>query len=352
MRQMTWNRKIQRIAATVASLILLGAGAVATAGAAAATDSPTPGSTQDCTHNTPVQWSADNGTTWTPVTTRTVANYPMVSVQLRFDPAADTSNPCSQTFSLNSYTTEGPDWATTGTQTLLGHDSATLDAQHLKATLTVAVPECFGQTDLYFGSKKYDGTDGPVPQYPSVTFPFGTLIAASNGGQACEATPPTPVTPPTVTTPNPANPQADVEATCDQAEIELKNLTPQTTDQSATFDVKINGAVWKSFPVAAGDTLKVTYTPDKNPYQVVVLVGGKEIASASTENLVCVKGIVIPGTKPPAVEPAVVPAAAPPAELPHTGAGSLPLALAGAGLLLLGTVLVASTRRRRGDLAA
>jgi LPXTG-motif cell wall-anchored protein len=337
-------RLAQRIAATAASLLLLGVGSTALAGSASATQ------TESACVPTAVQWSPDGGSTWRSTAWATAAAYPLVSVLLRYDPAAEQANPCPATFSLNSYTTDGPTWDTTGTQVLLDHATTTLDATHQTAALSVATPKCYGQTDLYRGSTRYDGTDGPVPHYPDVKFPSKVLVGWSNGGQACEVVPP-PVTPPGVTTPGPANPQAEVEANCDKAEIELKNLTPQTTDQSATFEVEINGAVWKSFTVAAGDTMKVTYTPDKNPYQVDVLAGGQKIASATTENLTCVKGIVIPGAQPPAVEPAVIPTAVP-AELPHTGAGSLPLALAGAGLLLLGTVLVASTRRRRGDLAA
>jgi LPXTG-motif cell wall-anchored protein len=154
-------------------------------------------------------------------------------------------------------------------------------------------------------------------------------------------------TPPAVTTPGASNPQAEVGATCTQAQVELKNLTPLTTDLPATFQVSVTGEQPKTFTVAAGDTQTGTYTPKDNPYTVTVASGGKTLATATTSHLSCVEAVVIPGAKPPAVAPAVVPA-----ELPHTGAGSLPLALAGGGLLLLGSLLVASTRRRRGDLAA
>lgn len=195
---------------------------------------------------------------------------------------------------------------------------------------------------------------------PFVSLPAGdyTVIAMRGGrtvqtwdvtiaAATCQSTPPPATTPPPVTTQNPANPQADAQATCTQAKVELKNLTPQTTDQAATFQVAVSGEQPKTVTVAAGDTRTGSYTPKSNPYTVTVTSGGTTLATATTATISCVEAVVIPGAKPPAVEPAVVPA-----ELPHTGAGSLPLALAGAGLLLLGAVLVASTYRRRGDLAA
>lgn len=198
------------------------------------------------------------------------------------------------------------------------------------------------------------GQQVTIIAFPEPGFTFGEDAVhswtLSNPKLDCSVPQP-PATLPTVIGPGPANPQAEVGATCAKAYVELKNLTPQTTDLPATFQIAVNGTAWKTVTVQAGETEKLVYTPTSNPYTVTVTADTMSTVTGTTTGLSCVEAVVIPGTKPPAVEPAVVPAAVP-AELPHTGAGSLPLALAGAGLLLLGTVLVASTRRRRGDLAA
>jgi hypothetical protein len=103
---------------------------------------------------------------------------------------------CSLSFSLNSYTTQGPTWPTTGTQALFDHESITLDAGHPSGTLTVKEPSCFGQTDFYTGTTRFDGVDGPLPHYPSPNVPQ-PLLAWSNGGSACPD--PTPTARPTAT---------------------------------------------------------------------------------------------------------------------------------------------------------
>lgn len=109
----------------------------------------------------------------------------------------------SKTVSLNSYATEGPTWSTSGTQTFVDHDQVTISASNLSGSLSVEAPGCFYQTDLYWGSTKYDGNDGALPHYPETPTP-PNLIAARNGGRAC----PKVVTPPDVvpTYPTCANP--------------------------------------------------------------------------------------------------------------------------------------------------
>jgi hypothetical protein len=109
--------------------------------------------------------------------------YPMLTVHIH----ATQSIPegCQVSFSLNAYTTQGPTWATSGTQSLYDHQSVTLSANKTSATLTVGQPLCYGQTDFYTGTTRFDGTDGQLPHYPSVVTPTG-LIAYSNGGAACE----------------------------------------------------------------------------------------------------------------------------------------------------------------------
>jgi hypothetical protein len=103
---------------------------------------------------------------------------------------------CSLSFSLNSYTTQGSTWPTTGTQALFAHESITLDAGHPSGTLTVKQPACFGQTDFYTGTTRFDGVDGPLPHYPSTNVPQ-PLLAWSNGGSACPDPTPTATPKPT-----------------------------------------------------------------------------------------------------------------------------------------------------------
>jgi hypothetical protein len=87
---------------------------------------------------------------------------------------------CALAFSLNSYTTQGPDWPSTGTQALLDHETITLNASHSTGTLTVQKPLCYGQTDFYTGSIRFDGVDGALPHYPDTVVPQ-PLLAWSNG---------------------------------------------------------------------------------------------------------------------------------------------------------------------------
>lgn len=89
--------------------------------------------------------------------------------------------------SLNSYKTDGPSWSTSGVQALIEHQTVTLTKDNKSAALTVQTAPCFGQNDLYIGSQKFDGIDGPLPKYPKSVFPTG-LIAAWNGGKACADT--------------------------------------------------------------------------------------------------------------------------------------------------------------------
>jgi hypothetical protein len=108
--------------------------------------------------------------------------YPMLKVHVwaRGPLPAD----CNLSFSLNSYTTQGPDWPNTGTQALYDHQSITLDRTHTSGTLTVKKPPCVGQTDFYTGTVRFDGVDGPLPSYPDAVVPQ-PLLAWSNGGRAC-----------------------------------------------------------------------------------------------------------------------------------------------------------------------
>jgi uncharacterized repeat protein (TIGR01451 family) len=90
----------------------------------------------------------------------------------------------SKVVSLNSYQTDGPTWPTSGTQKFVDHAQVTIDKDHTSGYLAVAAPSCFYQTDLYYGSTRFDGHDGALPHYPNSNVPTN-LIAARNGGKAC-----------------------------------------------------------------------------------------------------------------------------------------------------------------------
>ena len=109
--------------------------------------------------------------------------YPMLSVRVWAKDALPAN--CALSFSLNSYTSQGPDWPSTGTQALYDHQTMTLDAAHPSGTLTVVKPPCYGQTDFYTGTIRFDGVDGALPHYPDSVVPQ-PLLAWSNGGKACK----------------------------------------------------------------------------------------------------------------------------------------------------------------------
>jgi hypothetical protein len=157
------------------------------------------------------------------------SGYPMLSVRVWANATLPAG--CTLTFSLNAYTTQGPSWPSTGTQALYDHQSLTLDASHAAGTLTVARPPCFGQTDFYTGTTRFDGVDGPLPHYPGTNVPQ-PLLAWSNGGHACtdplalgapaDTPAPTDTPVPTVSATPDATPTADPTATPDP--------TPAPTD--------------------------------------------------------------------------------------------------------------------------
>ncbi|MFD9292505.1 LPXTG cell wall anchor domain-containing protein [Streptomyces sp. NPDC060030] len=124
-----------------------------------------------------------------------------VDVRLKGEPAAG----CQYVLSLASYSTEGPDWPTSGTQKFLGSDTVTLTRDLAQTVLEVTdfAPECFGQIDLYSGDRKFDGKDAPLPHYPNGQM-GSALIAHWNGGTECEAAPPSSSPSPSATTPAPS----------------------------------------------------------------------------------------------------------------------------------------------------
>jgi hypothetical protein len=187
------------------------------------------------------------------------SGYPMLSVRVWANATLPAG--CTLTFSLNAYATHGPSWASTGTQQLFDHQTLTLDANQSSGTLTVAKPPCFGQTDFYTGTTRFDGVDGPLPHYPGTNVPQ-PLLAWSNGGHACTDplvlgaptdTPAPAATPaPTATVTPDATPTADPTATPDP--------TPAPTDTPAPT------AAPTPAPTPAPDPGPTpTITPDPTP---------------------------------------------------------------------------------------
>jgi hypothetical protein len=136
--------------------------------------------------------------------------YPMLTVTVKFD--GDPGN-CSMAFRWPHTTPTAPSWPTSWQSAAPrlhdGHDRRVEPS----ATLTVTKPDCFGQTDFYLGSTKYDGVEGPLPHYPDVATPYGK-ISGSAGGDECAA--PTEQVQPTPTpTPTPTPADAAVAADAD-----------------------------------------------------------------------------------------------------------------------------------------
>ncbi|MFF7474685.1 hypothetical protein [Streptomyces sp. NPDC008092] len=146
------------------------------------------------------------------------------TVEVRLAPGQSVGDGCTYPVSLAEYTTEGPDWYTSGRQALV--DKATVyltaadiagadDARRTWQKLSVKSPDCFGQIDLYGDDVTYDGGTGdghgPAPYEPgNVVTPYH-LIAAWNGGEkSCTPGSPTP-SQPTPTTP--ATPTAPAHST-------------------------------------------------------------------------------------------------------------------------------------------
>ena len=156
--------------------------------------------------------------------------------------------------SLASYDTGGPTWDSSGgAQGFVGYAHVQLSTQSKTSAtqkLTVKLPgtpgstKCFGQIDLYFGTKIYDGGSGPdhgpVPNHdskPQVVTPApNELITAWNGGDAgnCAVTPPvtTPSTTPPTTAPT-THPSTPTTPTTPKSTTSTPT-TPATTTTPGT----------------------------------------------------------------------------------------------------------------------
>ncbi|MFC4031222.1 LAETG motif-containing sortase-dependent surface protein [Streptomyces polygonati] len=273
-----------------------------------------------------VTFSLDGGQSWTTDGRINGDTAPAsIIVKLSDTPAKG----CSYHVSLASYSAEGPDWASSGTQALLGWDTATLDAENTQAALNVPAPSCFGQVDLYGNGKKYDGTGGnALPHYPDSATP-PRLITAWNGGAPCTTPTPTP-TPTDTGTPTPTP-------------------TPTGTDTPTPTPTPTDTGTPTPTPTPTGtDTPTPTPTPSDTgtPTPSPSVSDSSSPSPAPTTSAASGGGSTTPPTGSPVVSPV---STTPTGNLAETGGnGSQTVAFAGGGaaLLVIGGGAVYFTRRR------
>lgn len=171
-------------------------------------------------------------------------------VEVRLAPGQTVGEGCTYPVSLAEYTTEGPNWPTSGRQTLVDKDTVYLtsadlgagyDEQRTWQKLSVRTPDCYGQIDLYGDDITYDGQTGeghgPAPYQPEgIATPYH-LIAAWNGGEKpCDSgssePPATPSEPPTSAPPTPTTPATPT--TPEGSEPPAEETTPPTTPDTST----------------------------------------------------------------------------------------------------------------------
>ena len=246
---------------------------------------------------------------------------------------------CTFSFSLNSYTAQGPTWPTSGTQALLDHQSITLSKGNPSGALTVAKPPCYGQTDLYTGTAKFDGIDGALPHYPNVVTPTG-LISYSNGGSACQAPSSSPSQPvasesvPPSDSPSPSEsasvPPSDSPSPSESTPVQSESIPP--SDSPSPSDSASPSASPSDSPSASPST-----SPSASPSD-----SASPSASPSGKPSSSPSGSVLDETGTPSITP-------PPTDTVGssgpTGSG-LPLVLAVMSALLLAALVATPSRKR------
>ncbi|WP_020134625.1 hypothetical protein [Streptomyces sp. 351MFTsu5.1] len=165
------------------------------------------------------------------------------TVEVRLAPGQSVGEGCKYPVSLAEYTTEGPNWYTSGLQTLVDHATVYLtsadvagsdDSKQTYQKLSVKSPDCYGQIDLYGDDVIYDGKSGdghgPAPYQPgNVVTPYH-LIAAWNGGdKSCTPdTPSSPTPPPSSETTPPDSPSSPPATTPPADETTPPPASPST----------------------------------------------------------------------------------------------------------------------------
>jgi hypothetical protein len=160
---------------------------------------------------------------------------------------------CEYPVSAASYETQGLTWPTSGDQTFVDHDSATLTPANNRVTLTIAAPTCMGQVDLYQGTAVHDGVANPLPRYPTGVYGGQRIGSGFYAGGPC------------------AQPAGEIVA----------NPCPTDgSDRTATVTLRVseglgtqNFTVWSK--TGAGDYVQVggtTTLPDGNTREATVTV--------------------------------------------------------------------------------
>lgn len=169
-----------------------------------------------------------------------------------------TSGQANCDVSLASYLTEGATWATSGTQTLVDVAHVTVQPGQ-SAKLSVKVPDagCFGQIDLYKGSKVFSGDN--APHYPHGVFNGDSgLIKSWNGGsQLCSPTPSTSASATPSATPSSASPSASDStsaAPSDSASASASSSTGTGASASASASTSVQASSSSSAAASASAT--------------------------------------------------------------------------------------------------
>lgn len=267
------------------------------------------------------------------------------SVQVKVDGA---SKGCSYQVSLASYSTQGPTWASSGTQTFLGWATTTLTSAKPQATLDISahLPQCYGQIDLYSGSAKHDGVSAPLPHYPTAVY-NGDLISAWNGGKACQA--PTPTPSPSVPAPTPSA-GASVPGVPSPSPSAPTSPSPSAGVPSPSASAPGTGTPSASHP--ASPSASAPAGPSTRPSASATV----QPTSSAPASAVAVASPSSPAptasadaTGEPVGTPSVKPVSATPTGLAFTGTNGTQLtafAGGGAALLVIGAGAVYFARRR------
>nr|WP_133999661.1 hypothetical protein [Streptomyces sp. 846.5] len=166
-----------------------------------------------------------------------------------------TSGQANCDVSLASYLTEGATWATSGTQTLVDVAHVTVQPGQ-SAKLSVKVPDagCFGQIDLYKGSKVFSGDN--APHYPHGVFNGDSaLIKSWNGGsQLCSPTPSTSASASATPSATPSSASPSSAAPSDSASASASSSTGTGASASASASSSVEASSSSSAAASASAT--------------------------------------------------------------------------------------------------
>ncbi len=278
---------------------------------------------------------------------------PSTKISVRLSEKSHPGEGCEYDVSLASYNTQGPSWATSGTQTFLGWDTTTLGKSKREATLDVSshAPTCFGQIDLYGTDKKHDGIAAPLPKYPNAVFP-NNLITAWNGGKACTPTPTaSPSATPTVKATE--SPSASASPSVTASPSATATVSASTSPSASTPASESPSA---SVSPSATATVSASTSPSASPSAsatVSASASSSATAAPSTAATTSAAAAPVVDAAGPVGSPVVAPVSDTPSEnLASTGGnGTQTTAIAAGGAVLLalggGAVFLGRRRARR-----